>query len=351
MGLSDILAMKNNKKLKEVTSQLSEVATKTVKQVNDTLPDENGNVNIEIPDPDLSNYATKNDLSDKVSTVNGQTPDENGNVTIEVPEVDTSKLITKEELGNQMFIRGIVSETEPINPTEGTIWFQIINDNELSIPTDYLFRFDASELDIADNSKVSQWNDLSANGNNLVQATDSLRPIFSLTGLNEKPTVQFDNSELSDTSFTLPNIEASSLFIVCQAESITSASIMTIGVLGTVDMIFGVRMSGSGKTAGIRINGTQTAATVPVDINPFLGTYTWDKQNYVIAYKNGNEVSAHSYANDIMPHDCLRLGDSLTTSAPEPFFGKISEVIYFDRILADEERILVENYLIQKWGL
>lgn len=54
--------------INEVNSQLAEttnIANKAVKKVNGTLPDANGNVEITIPTPDLTLYATKTDLNSK----------------------------------------------------------------------------------------------------------------------------------------------------------------------------------------------------------------------------------------------------------------------------------------------
>lgn len=51
-----------------------------VKSINGILPDEDGNVALDIPEC-------------KVKSVNGIEPDENGNVEISIPEVDTSDFV------------------------------------------------------------------------------------------------------------------------------------------------------------------------------------------------------------------------------------------------------------------
>lgn len=65
-----------------------------VQTVNGIKPDENGNVNIEIPEVEIPEV----DLSGVVRFVNGAAPDENGNVVfdipdIELPEVDLSGVV------------------------------------------------------------------------------------------------------------------------------------------------------------------------------------------------------------------------------------------------------------------
>ena len=97
----------------------------------------------------------------------------------------------------------VVSETRPENPTEGMILFRIIKGPEIPIPvTDYFFRFDASKLYLDDGAKVAQWDDLSVNGNDLIQPNTVSQPTFLKTGLNGKPTVRFNNSFMDISPFS-----------------------------------------------------------------------------------------------------------------------------------------------------
>ena len=86
----------SNLATKEELKGYGKVKSATVNGGEKVLPDEEGNLPLTVPDPDLSSYGKV-----KTATVNGGTkvqPDAEGNLALTVPDPDLSSLATKEEL-------------------------------------------------------------------------------------------------------------------------------------------------------------------------------------------------------------------------------------------------------------
>ena len=91
-----------------VAAQIESATSSLVKTVNDTAPDENGNVSVQAG----------------VTSVNGQT----GDVTIEqhdILPISKGGTNANEPITARENLLMIVSETEPTSPVIGTIWFDI----------------------------------------------------------------------------------------------------------------------------------------------------------------------------------------------------------------------------------
>lgn len=54
---------------------------------------------------------------------------------------------------------------------------------------------DASTITLDGSNNVSQWNDKSGNGRNVLQANDSQRPGYLSSGINGKPVLNFDGTD------------------------------------------------------------------------------------------------------------------------------------------------------------
>lgn len=283
------------------------------------------------------------DLESQLADVTQQLED--GTAGIDDGVVSENKVWSSAKVA-QIMPKIVVSEAEPINPTEGLIWFKVEYPKPEIPVKDFILRFDASELDLINNDKVSIWQDLSVNESTLTQAVSGSQPIFLARGFNDKPTVQFNNSYMSNPSFTLDNIDRATIFFVGQIED-TSASVAPFS-FGSSTKNFATRFSSSG-TFGMRINNS-TMANVPISTETFLFAGIWDGTTTRV-YKNGVLGASNVNYSGTLAQSNPELVVGKTLIEGTLFKGKISEIVYFSRDLNETEVAQVNLYLLEKWGL
>ena len=220
-------------------------------------------------------------------------------------------------------------------------------------------RYDASRLDLSDGAKVSLWNNLGGDYSNLIQADVAKQPVYMIDGLNGKPTVKLENSFL-ESVLELDEKENGTMFLVMQADTIPKSS--TVFNLGK-DIYyhgFGVRMSSSQQKPAFLVNTPSTSNAARVEAN---GTGT----AYVIAAAY-NGVNIESFADGVKATHSLPAGQqgdlvdlnrvmmgnvnhNPAVNTSEDMDGRISEVIYFSRLLTESEISEVNTYLMNKWSI
>lgn len=237
----------------------------------------------------------------------------------------------------------------PDNPQEGDIIFEV---PIYSMPTDYLFRYDAMELVLADNENVLGWQDSSQNGFDLIPKHETRIPKYSATGFNGKPTVKFNgtaNEAFKCTNFALDRLDGCTLFIVAKFDVLASATFIDIdGTSGK----YSVAAEFSGSSGVIRgiLNNQELVQVLISDTSPFLYTHIYDKATTKV-YKNSSLNGSANYSVDIIQSNAICVGMIGSLYNGNELNGKISEIVYFSRALTIEERFNTEMYLMRKWGI
>lgn len=248
----------------------------------------------------------------------------------------------------------VMADGDPVNPQERVLYFVPKGGGGGMPVTDYLFRFDAMQLDLSDGANVSLWPDLSGNGNDLSQANEADQPVFLSVGLNGKPTVQFSNTFLDNSPFSLNNVNGATAFLVAEIDDTSSSSVVfTINDAGSTHS-FVMRISGSNQYFGAYINTWSSSSngtmSSPIASGPVLYSATYDEAAIKL-YEDGSLRDETAYTEPIGPHNLLRLGKSGRSSQPQPYYGKISELIYFSRALSTTELNAMHTYIRSKWGV
>ena len=198
--------------------------------------------------------------------------------------------------------------------------------------------------------KVAQWDDLSVNGNDLIQPNTVSQPTFLKTGLNGKPTVRFNNSFMDISPFSFDKYDTATTFITIQVEDSNDSHVIVMaGKDGETSRAYGLRVSAAGDLVGTYINNALRGYVAIGDKLTFLYSAVYDGITSK-GYKDGVFESQPAYDQPISSDiNLLRFGKH--PSGVEPFLGKISEIVHYTRNLDDAERVSVETYLMDKWGL
>jgi hypothetical protein len=230
---------------------------------------------------------------------------------------------------------------------------------------------DASNVDgqqnttLSNGASVSEWKDLSGNGNDALGTSFSDLPTIQDSG--SQSLVDFDSSQkqsLALADATKLNFGANEDFayvIVLKTETVADTT--EAGVLSN--------RTGTGGYAGyqlyIKSTGeaysylAQTDSYKTVDSNPvndgkfkiFMSTYDRDSSN--IMYLNGLEVGSSDISNIInsVTDYPLEIGHEFFTTHDYKYYfdGEIAEILFFDQPLSNHDRIQVQYYLSKKWGL
>ncbi len=205
----------------------------------------------------------------------------------------------------------------------------------------------ADSLVLNDGDSVSTWTDSSGSGTNVTGVTTT-RPLYKTGIINGLPSVLFDGTDdFLNSASGLAALNSNSQFIVIQP-TLDTASQKTYSCMahygGKSFMCAKVSTNVWGTFAGAGDVGT-TALT--------------SGSNYLVEcttpnatlYQRGVGVggSGTSVAGPV-GSTSVGIGKDLVTAGRE-YAGHIAEVIVYNTVLSNTDRIRVENYLINKYAL
>ena len=215
-----------------------------------------------------------------------------------------------------------------------------------------------------DGAQISEWRDIApsstigtTNHNVLEVSVPSANIIFSETGINNIPSIEFSgsvdsNSKLSLSSFYQGSSVQKTIFLVFK----------TLGSL-TVPEVIVDSSSGSSHSVAVKdanevtLNAGSSASTSTVS-NPasfsisndyIMATYFDGSNSRVYLNDAENKVGAGNISPGTSELTGLTVGSD--KDAATEFTGLISEIIIFNRILKIQERKDIMNYLSTKYNI
>ena len=215
--------------------------------------------------------------------------------------------------------------------------------------------YDASDSTTITKSsnRVSQWNDKSASGWNLTQATGGSQPLWVSADQNGKDVISFVGArEMDNTSYSSENATAHfTKFIVnSYANATTNAYPMySGGTGGNGQQLGGDRYFRASNDSNYAYY-TESGITMNLNETVYDGTGSGNSGR-LNAWLRG--VSKTLTYNGTVPATTSAVNGLTVGSASGAAYleGKICEIIIYNTTLSSGDRILVENYLIAKWGL
>lgn len=219
----------------------------------------------------------------------------------------------------------------------------------------------ATTLISANNQSVAYWAD-KVGGQDVIQSTLSARPTYRTSIQNGKPMIYFDGSDDLLSQINRPYVAPCTLFVVCRIDShsgdlpgIFTHGDNTGGLSGPGFIYNGspgiVILDGSGAGG---TNSSNTAATVLGLPRIITGIYTQSNTSNSSLYVNGNLEENFTGTGVALSATANRVQIGARTGGGQSsrrMIGYVAECIRYDRILTDNERAMVENYLSEKWGI
>jgi fibronectin type 3 domain-containing protein len=216
------------------------------------------------------------------------------------------------------------------------------------------------DLVLNDSEPVLLWND--ASSGQMATAAAEHAPSYVAVSAGGRPAVRFDGSSdylKLDSGFS-DFTSGLSIFVVGRFNSETSGSkLLVLGNGASNDNISVGRAGGSSGLQYVTFNGEaatwldapvgiQTGAAELYEIVQQGGAAGSQSQGRI--YKNGSEEGASSF---FVPNVVTRSDNYIGWSVwgDELFAGEISEVIVYNRALTEAERLQVEVYLEEKYGI
>jgi len=205
---------------------------------------------------------------------------------------------------------------------------------------------------------VAEWDDKSGNGNNVVQASESLQPIYQSDVINKLGMIDFDGS--NDNIGGNITSEFATVFLVVKPNVVISTNSATQPLLrigyyqglflgsgtGTLDNeLITVMLEG-----GDNPRSAWGATNDTINTNGHILVTSWNSEDvqYDIYYDGVLKTNLSNGTPYLKSMTALFLGFS---DSGANFNGKFGEVIIYDRVLKEVERLQVQKNLSKKWEI
>lgn len=241
------------------------------------------------------------------------------------------------------------------------------DDTPPDLLTGLIFHVDAMDLSsiVKDGSdNVSAWNGIFPTTVNLLQADSDRQPKYEAMGFGDTlPTINFFNQGGFSRSLfaaTDINIVDHTFVIVTSPNAFTNTE--AGGMLGAQDQNAGFDSFDSVITnfpygaaniyyvehgGGGGFQGNYT----PTDNELALMTYTHNSTTEFL-YHNKDLIGSQLRSPDPKSNIYIYIGPRNLLNSPDEYYdGKVSEAYIYNRVLTSQERTLLQNQLMIKWGI
>ena len=202
--------------------------------------------------------------------------------------------------------------------------------------------------------EVSQWDDLSASGIDISQATAAQQPNTSTANGNDS--IQFDGGD---------RLLATGLGDDLDPDDMTFITVITPDDAAGNEDYAGFYNVGNFTRQGIRKTGSTVqlfifgtaSSTTPILLGAVAGVTRWQIFRAESATNGGTDaldssgITATNAGTDTALGGVTQFSLGATPTGATAYSGHIHEVIVYDRRVTDEERDLLEGYLNGRWTL
>ena len=186
---------------------------------------------------------------------------------------------------------------------------------------------------------VSQWDDKSGNGNDVVQATAALQPTTGTKTLNSLNVIDFQDDGMNVT-FSSSISQPNTIIIVLELDNTLFNGSFFDGSTAAA------RNLGGTLTTTYRMLSDTTITGGTADTDPHILRFLFDGASSTLHVDGTGVISGNAGAEGIAG---FTVGNNYPVSGD--FQGIIAEVIIVDGTLTAGEIADTESYLANKWGI
>lgn len=213
--------------------------------------------------------------------------------------------------------------------------------------------FKADSVSGSDGDSVASWSDSSGNGNTASQATSARQPTLQTNELNGQSVLEFDgtNDILSDGDVADLDVGTGDIWFAAVFKSTSN---------GAVQFFFEKQgtslglMSTKSGTLAARLGG---ASNIPQQNNG-----NWSRTSHILVtasrvsstcngFYNGSAMDTTGTTNTGSIDNSSVLDIGAAAVGGQPMLGQIAEVLIGGATLRTKERLRIEGYLADKYGL
>jgi len=291
------------------------------------------------------------------------------NGKISTLQVYNNYFTPSQALQNYLVSRGRFFGTLPFSPTDISglqLWLDADDPRTLYSDTS------GTTKATTDGTTVALWVDKSGNGRNTSQSTAASRPAIKAAFTNGRNVLNFDGSNdtltvpSSTSTFKFLHSTASTVFIVVQYKATgtyrsyftTASSSAHVGYIiytNTDNTTYLPWMAGG--VGGSLVSANQSVANYIDASQAYLVCCVSDPTNATaanraIGYKNGTAPYKNNIST-LTPSTANSTYDLAIGSEGNTYFANvyIAEIVVYNALLTASQRIQVETYLNNKWGL
>ena len=219
---------------------------------------------------------------------------------------------------------------------------------------------DATKITANDGDPVSNWSDISGNGNDFSQSSAPLIPTFNSSGpINSGPSVEFVNDHLVSNSMSNLNSTDLSWVAVMNTSNadiqVALRSSYTSGANNGSTTLWGLYNTSSEFVSHTReSNNTLLLNTTSFLTSTNIFTSVWNGTTDFSTYRNESLIGSQSGASaNPTGHNYVTIGANSSNPLLNQysFIGDISEIIIYNFNINDAQRIILDNYLSTKYSI
>ena len=236
-----------------------------------------------------------------------------------------------------------------------------------------------NDAERVDGGTISNWYNVNPQSsdnkiNNVTQTTTAKKPLYVVNGIGGLPSIRFDGDDYlsiaSNSTVDLPTSNnPRTLFVVFGNAHLVPGGWNFLLHYGTEEIMNQTFDFGACSTSALHTWATEYKTTKSLcDKKPYIVSITYKGlSNTTLSNGFSFYINGTSYANDnANARTSGTEGSSATLTlnttsndlyigsrmnGADPFKGDIGEIIMYDKRLNETERVSVENYLKQKWGI
>lgn len=237
--------------------------------------------------------------------------------------------------------RGITAKS-PVSQIEGLIaWY------EASLKESFLIN------QINDGAQLTNWKDTSPSSllsnSNVLTSVASTALKYSNSGPNKLPASLFNDGKISIASLSSGNTSQATIFIVFKFSSSPSATYQTLFDGASTNFSIAVNNNSVQLNAGTSAT-TTSANTLSANQSYILVAYMNSSGSKVYINNNDSTFGATATLN-IGTNNLTGISLGKSNANTLPFYGYLSEVVVFNKIIKAPERKEILNYLSKKYNI